>query len=67
MAKITFPSPLYRVKNVEIFYPKDITSPKPVIFSSHPYGCEESAYNIGFYEFIAEKGYVVVLHLILQR
>jgi len=60
VAKISFPSPLYNGKNVEIFYPKDITSPKPVIFYSHPYGGEESAYNIGLYEFIAKKGYVVV-------
>lgn len=60
VAKITFPSPSYSGKNVEIFYPKGITSPKPVIFYSHPYGGEESAYNIGLYEFIAKKGYAVV-------
>lgn len=60
VAKITFPSPLYSGKNVEIFYPKGISSPKPTIFYSHPYGGEESAYNIGLYEFIAKKGYVVV-------
>lgn len=60
VAKIMFPSPLYSGKNVEIFYPKGITSPRPVIFYSHPYGGEESAYNIGLYEFIAKKGYVVV-------
>lgn len=60
VAKITFPSPLYSGKNVEIFYPKEITAPKPVIFYSHPFGGEESAYNIGLYEFIAKKGYVVV-------
>lgn len=60
VAKITFPSPLYNGKNVEIFYPKGITSAKPTIFYSHPFGGEESAYNIGLYEFIAKKGYVVV-------
>ncbi|MEN2401751.1 alpha/beta hydrolase [Flavobacterium sp. MC2016-06] len=60
VAKITFPSPVYTGKNVEIFYPQGITSPKPTIFYSHPYGGEESAYNIGLYEFIAKKGYVVV-------
>lgn len=60
VAKITFPSPLYAGKNVEIFYPKGITSSKPTLFYSHPYGGEESAYNIGLYEFIAKKGYVVV-------
>ncbi|PXY41008.1 alpha/beta hydrolase [Flavobacterium cheongpyeongense] len=60
VAKISFASPVYKGKNVEIFYPQGITSPKPVIFYSHPYGGEESAYNIGLYEFIAKKGYVVV-------
>lgn len=60
VAKLTFPSPLYTGKNVEIFYPRGITSPKPTIFYSHPYGGEESAYNIGLYEFIAKKGYAVV-------
>ncbi|WP_269235417.1 alpha/beta hydrolase [Flavobacterium flavigenum] len=60
VAKISFVSPAYAGKNVEIFYPKGITSPKPVIFYSHPYGGEESSYNIGLYEFIAKKGYVVV-------
>ncbi|SKC65835.1 alpha/beta hydrolase family protein [Ohtaekwangia koreensis] len=60
VAKITFASPLYNGKNVEIFYPQGITSPKPTIFYSHPFGGEESEYNIGLYEFIAKKGYVVV-------
>ncbi|WP_264565063.1 alpha/beta hydrolase [Flavobacterium sp. N3904] len=60
VAKIAFPSPLYSGKNVEIFYPKGITSPRPTIFYSHPFGGEDSAYNIGLYEFIAKKGYVVV-------
>ena len=60
VAKISFPSPLYSGKNVEIFYPKGITSPRPTIFYSHPFGGEDSAYNIGLYEFIAKKGYVVV-------
>ncbi len=60
VAKIVFPSPLYKGKNVEIFYPEEVTSPKPVIFYSHPFGGEESSYNIGLYEFFAKKGYVTV-------
>ena len=60
VAKVTFASPLYSGKNVEIFYPQGITYPKPTIFYSHPFGGEESQYNIGLYEFIAKKGYVVV-------
>lgn len=60
VAKVSFASPTYSGKQVEVFYPKGITSPRPVIFYSHPYGGEESSYNIGLYEFIAKKGYVVV-------
>ena len=60
VANVSFPSPVYTGKNVTIFYPKGNTSPVPVIFYSHPYGGEESAYNIGLYDFIAKKGYAVV-------
>lgn len=60
VAKVSFASPAYAGKIVEVFYPQGITSPRPVIFYSHPYGGEESSYNIGLYEFIAKKGYVVV-------
>lgn len=60
VATISFPSPLYNGKNVTIFYPKEIGTARPTIFYSHPYGGEESSYNIGLYEFIAKKGYVVV-------
>ncbi|MBL0740957.1 hypothetical protein [Chryseolinea lacunae] len=60
VAKLSFASPRYAGKTVDIFYPKDITTPRPVIFYSHPYGGEDSDYNIGLFEFIARKGYVVV-------
>ncbi|WP_130735092.1 S9 family peptidase [Flavobacterium sp. J27] len=60
VASVSFPSPTYTGKNVTIFYPQGITTPKPTIFYSHPYGGEESEYNIGLYRFIAKKGYVVV-------
>ncbi|ACU57649.1 alpha/beta hydrolase [Chitinophaga pinensis] len=60
VAKVSFASPTYAGKQVEIFYPKEATGSRPVIFYSHPYGGEESAYNIGLYEFIAKKGYAVV-------
>jgi predicted dienelactone hydrolase len=43
-----------------IFYPKGITSPRPTIFFSHPFGGEDKDYNIELYNFIAKKGYVVV-------
>lgn len=60
VARISFASPAYANKNVEIFYPGGTTTARPVIFFSHPYGGEESRYNIGLFEFIARKGYVVV-------
>ncbi|MBU3024957.1 alpha/beta hydrolase [Zobellia galactanivorans] len=60
VAKTTFESPIYEGKNVEIFYPQEATEALPTIFYSHPYGGEESEYNIGLYEFIAKKGYAVV-------
>lgn len=60
VSTITFPSPAYKGKNVEIFYPKELTGPRPVIFYSHPFGSEQSDYNIGLFNFIAQKGYVVV-------
>ncbi|MDJ1471471.1 hypothetical protein [Xanthocytophaga flava] len=60
VAKVSFASPLYSGKMVDIFYPQGITSPRPVIFYSHPFGGESSEYNIGLFNFIAKKGYVVV-------
>ncbi|HEY8896018.1 MAG TPA: alpha/beta hydrolase, partial [Niastella sp.] len=60
VSKISFPSPTYKGNNVEIFYPKEASGPLPVIFYSHPFGGEQSAYNMGLYNFIAKKGCVVV-------
>ncbi|NLR61790.1 alpha/beta hydrolase [Chitinophaga polysaccharea] len=60
VAEIDFDNPQYAGTQVSIFYPKGITSPKPTIFFSHPFGGENKAYNIGLYNFIAKKGYVVV-------
>jgi hypothetical protein len=60
VAKVSFASPTYSGKMVDIFYPQGITSPKPVIFFLHPYGGESSEYNIGLFNFVAKKGYVIV-------
>lgn len=60
VAVISFPSPAYAGKNVDIFYPAGITAPVPVIFYCHPFGGEDSTGNMGLYEFIAKKGYAVV-------
>lgn len=60
VAEIDFANPQYAGTEVSIFYPKGISSPKPTIFFSHPYGGESKDYNMGLYNFIAKKGYVVV-------
>ncbi len=60
VAEIDFPNPQYAGTKVTIFYPEGITSPRPTIFYSHPYGGENKEYNRGLFEFIAKKGYVVV-------
>jgi len=60
VAKVSFASPTYSGKYVDIFYPQGITSPVPTIFYSHPFGGEDSDYNIGLFDFIAKKGYAVV-------
>lgn len=60
VAEIDFDNPQYAGTQVSIFYPKGITSPRPTIFFSHPYGGEDKSYNIGLYNFVAKKGYVIV-------
>ncbi|WP_346984374.1 alpha/beta hydrolase [Chryseobacterium sp. POE27] len=60
VAEINFDNPQYEGTQVSIFYPQGITSPRPTIFFSHPYGGEDKSYNIELYNFIAKKGYVVV-------
>lgn len=60
VAEIDFDNPQYEGTKVSIFYPQGITTPRPTIFFSHPYGGEDKEYNIELYNFIAKKGYVVV-------
>lgn len=60
VAEIDFDNPEYPGTEVSIFYPQGITSPRPTIFFSHPFGGEDKEYNIELYKFIAKKGYVVV-------
>jgi acetyl esterase/lipase len=60
VAEINFPNTEYPGTQVTIFYPAEITSARPTIFYSHPYGGEDKEYNRGLFEFIAKKGYVVV-------
>jgi hypothetical protein len=55
VAEIDFNNPQYAGTQVSIFYPKGITSPRPTIFFSHPFGGEDKDYNIELYNFIAKK------------
>ncbi len=57
---LSFSSPLYTGKNVEIFYPKNATTPRPTIFFSHAFGGEQSAFYIALLRFWASKGYAIV-------
>ncbi|MVT11872.1 alpha/beta hydrolase [Chitinophaga tropicalis] len=60
VSEIDFSNTEYPGTKVTVFYPSGITSPRPTIFYSHPYGGESKEYNRGLFEFIAKKGYVVV-------
>ncbi len=60
VAEMEFPNTEYAGTKVAVFYPAGISSPRPTIFYSHPYGGESKEYNIGLFNFIAKKGYVVV-------
>lgn len=60
VAEINFTNPQYTSTQVSIFYPKGITTPRPTIFFSHPYGGEDKSYNTGLYNFVAKKGFVIV-------
>lgn len=60
VSEIEFPNTEYPGTKVTVFYPSGITSPRPTIFYSHPYGGESKEYNRGLFEFIAKKGYAVV-------
>ncbi|ADQ78610.1 hypothetical protein Palpr_0450 [Paludibacter propionicigenes WB4] len=60
VSEIEFSNTEYPGTKVTVFYPTGITSPKPTIFYSHPFGGESKEFNRGLFEFIAKKGYVVV-------
>jgi hypothetical protein len=57
---ISFANPYYPAKNIEIYYPSDITTKVPTIFYSHAFGGNNSANIIGMLNFVAMKGYAIV-------
>ena len=57
---ITFSNPNFINKNIEIYYPGDLTTKVPTIFYSHAYGGNISANISGMLNFVARKGYAIV-------
>jgi hypothetical protein len=57
---ITFSNPNFTNKNIEIYYPGDLTTKVPTIFYSHAYGGNISANISGMLNFVARKGYAIV-------
>lgn len=57
---VSFVNPNYPAKNIEIYYPADISTKVPTIFYSHAYGGNISANISGVLNFVAMKGYAIV-------
>ncbi len=57
---VSFANPNYPSKNIEIYYPSDITKKVPTIFYSHAFGGNNSANISGMLNFVAKKGYAIV-------
>lgn len=57
---ISFVNSNFPLKNIEIYYPSDITTKVPTIFYSHAYGGNISANIQGLLNFVAMKGYAIV-------
>ncbi len=57
---ISFVNPSYPSKNIEIYFPSDISTRVPTIFYSHAFGGNNSANISGMLNFVAKKGYAIV-------
>ncbi len=57
---VSFESPLWKERNVDVFYPGEITEPVPVIFFSHGYGGNDTTNYLSLLKHIASVGYAVV-------
>ena len=60
VGKITFENPYFLGKDIEIYYPEDLSGPVPTIFYNHGYGGNFSSHVIGLLQFVAKKGYAIV-------
>ena len=57
---ISFTNPAFKTRDIEIYYPSDISSRVPTIFYSHAYGGNNPSNISGFLNFVASKGYAIV-------
>lgn len=57
---IAFANPNFPAKDIEIYYPSDVTGKVPTIFYNHAYGGNISANISGMLNFVAMKGYAIV-------
>lgn len=57
---ITFSNPAFPTKDIEIYYPSDISGRVPTIFYSHAFGGNLSSNISGMLNFVAKKGYAIV-------
>ena len=56
----SFANPNFLLKNIEIFYPSDISTKVPTIFYSHAFGGNDPSNISGLLNFVAMKGYAIV-------
>ena len=57
IGNISFVNPNFPSKNIEIFYPSDISTKVPTVFYSHAFGGNNPASISGLLNFVAMKGY----------
>ena len=57
---ISFQNPNFPTKNINIYYPSDVSTKVPTIFYSHAYGGNDSSNIDGMLYFVARKGYAIV-------
>ncbi|MGB3509849.1 MAG: hypothetical protein WBA93_11510 [Microcoleaceae cyanobacterium] len=60
VSRETFPSPLWRFKQVHVYYPSGVNSPVPVIFFAHAYGAIYPKLYDALIQHIVSQGYALV-------
>lgn len=60
VSRETFPSPLWRVNQVHVYYPSSVDYPVPVIFFAHAYGVIYPKLYDALIQHIVSQGYALV-------